>query len=295
MSISQLSKGFFLQMKILALVLILGCGTARAAKTTPQDFDIELQNKVTAEALVSVKLVPNGRIEYGYTIKSSTQSLQDIRRFRLQAKIRITEMDMVAAPGWFVGEGSSVEPVDEGVIDDISWNGEGLATLIKPGRELTGFKVTIESLPGIVDFHVQGHTDKDMAEASALSQEDIDMVGDLQDPWRGNSFRGKTIGPNRVPEVIVLPDLIDRLISLKHQSVFLGWISGPGSDGIVKSLDDKLDAAKASIARGQNKAASNQMSAFINELQAQRGKRLNDNAFFLLKVNAEFVISKLGT
>ncbi len=108
------------------------------------------------------------------------------------------------------------------------------------------------------------------------------------------SATGFTIGPVSPPSLTDPVQLLDFLISLKHQAASLGWIFGPGSSGIVKSLDAKLDAAKASVARGQNKTASNQMNAFINELQAQRGKHFNDNAFFLLKVNAEFIISKLG-
>ena len=86
---------------------------------------------------------------------------------------------------------------------------------------------------------------------------------------------------------------VDRLVAFKHEAVSLKWISGPGSEGIVRSLDAKLDSAKASISRGQNKTAANQLNAFINELQAQRGKAVNDSAFYLLKANAEFIIGKL--
>ncbi|NNN06475.1 MAG: hypothetical protein HKL90_11290 [Elusimicrobia bacterium] len=104
-----------------------------------------------------------------------------------------------------------------------------------------------------------------------------------------------TVGPTQPLSLTDIGQLLDFLASLKHQAVSLGWIYGPGSDGIVQSLDAKLTAAKASAASGDDKTAINQLNAFINELQAQRGKHLNDNAFYLLQANAQFILSKLGS
>lgn len=290
---SDKTKAF--TMRALAIGVMMICVSAQAAKTTPEDFGIELQNKVTAEVLVAARLLPDGRVEYAYSVKSSTLSLQDILRFHLQTQVTVAEAALVAAPGWFVGSAGTKESLEDGSIKEfVSWIGEDIPTLIKPGHSLAGFKLTGKSFPGIQDFQIQGYTDKDMAKMD-LFEEEMDVLSDLQDPFKGNSFKGKTIGPDPVPEVINLAGLVERLIALKHQAASLGWIFGPGSDGIVTSLDAKLDAAKASIARGQNNAASNQLSAFISELNAQRGKKLNDNAFFLLKVNAEFIIGKLGS
>lgn len=283
-------------MRTLTLGVMLICVSAQAAKTTPEDFGIELQNKVTAEVLVSVLSLPDDRLEYTYTVKSSTLSQQDVLRFNVQVKVPVAKTDMTPASGWFVGSAGIERKLDEGSVKTVVlWNGEDISMLIKPGRSLAGFKLMVKSLPGIQDFHMQGYTDKDMAEASGVSEEEMDVLGDLQDEFKNNSFKGKTIGPDPVPEVINLAGLVERLIVLKHQAASLGWIFGPGADGIVKSLDAKLDAAKASVARGQNKTAAGQMNAFINELQAQRSKHLDDNAFFLLKVNAEFIIGKLGS
>ena len=299
MSISTHSKKTkAITIRLLTLGMMLAWVSAQAAKTTPEDFGIELQNKVTAEVLVSIRPLPGGHLEYGYTLKNSALSKQNILNFRVQVKVPVSSAtaEMTAAPGWFLsGRGNSVDrTLDDGSIKTtIGWLGEDIPTLIKPGESLSGFRLIVKSIPGIQDFQVQGYTDKDMAKID-LFEEEMDVLGDLQDAFKGNSFKGKTIGPDPAPEVVNLAELLDRLIFFKHQAAALNWISGPGSDGIVKSLDAKLDAAKAAIARGQNKTAANQLNAFVNELRTRRGKHFSDNAFFLLKINAEFILSKLG-
>ncbi|HEY6201576.1 MAG TPA: hypothetical protein VI056_00900 [Candidatus Limnocylindria bacterium] len=45
---------------------------------------------------------------------------------------------------------------------------------------------------------------------------------------------------------------------------------------IAKSLCAKLDAAAASGARGNTTARANQLSAYRNEVEAQRGKAISD-------------------
>ena len=105
-----------------------------------------------------------------------------------------------------------------------------------------------------------------------------------------DAFKGGTVGPVAVSDTS-LGGLIDRLISLKDSMPGYGWIT---NQGIINSLNVKLNSAKQSILKGNNKAAQNQLNAFINELDAQKGKQVNENAWVLLKANAEYLISKLG-
>ncbi|MCK5560220.1 MAG: hypothetical protein KAJ51_06485, partial [Thermoplasmata archaeon] len=42
------------------------------------------------------------------------------------------------------------------------------------------------------------------------------------------------------------------------------------------SLISKLENAQKSLDKGQDNAAVNQLNAFINEVEAQRGKKLTD-------------------
>ena len=48
------------------------------------------------------------------------------------------------------------------------------------------------------------------------------------------------------------------------------------ANGIENSLISKLNAAKKSLERGKDRAAANQLTAFINEVEAQRGKKIAD-------------------
>jgi hypothetical protein len=65
--------------------------------------------------------------------------------------------------------------------------------------------------------------------------------------------------------------------------------------GIANSLDAKLNAALDSINRGNNKAAVNQLNAFINEVQAQTGKAIAQNQAQQLISSAQSIISALSS
>jgi hypothetical protein len=79
---------------------------------------------------------------------------------------------------------------------------------------------------------------------------------------------------------------IDGLIAAKEHACALGWID---SAGVCNSLDAKLRAAKKSIERGASGTAINQLNAFLNELEAQKGKHVSAAAYELLSVDATFV------
>ena len=70
------------------------------------------------------------------------------------------------------------------------------------------------------------------------------------------------------------------------RALALGWIN---KSGTADSLRSKLDAIKDAIARGQFNAAKNQLEAFINELDSQRGKAINQQAYDLLRADALYL------
>jgi hypothetical protein len=74
----------------------------------------------------------------------------------------------------------------------------------------------------------------------------------------------------------------------------LGWV---GHQGVCRSLLAKLEAAIAALERGGTAAARGQLEAFLAELEAQHGpepgKHVNDSAFWLLRVTAEFLVRNL--
>lgn len=83
---------------------------------------------------------------------------------------------------------------------------------------------------------------------------------------------------------------LDNLIAEKERACDLGWINKPG---ICNNLEAKLNSAKASIERGQLDTALNQLNAFINALNAQKGKAINLQAYELLMADALYVLNQL--
>lgn len=65
------------------------------------------------------------------------------------------------------------------------------------------------------------------------------------------------------------------------------------NDGIMNSLLKKVEAVGASIERGQKKTARNQLNAFVNEVNAQKGKHISDKAVKMLLEDAQYLIGRL--
>jgi hypothetical protein len=83
---------------------------------------------------------------------------------------------------------------------------------------------------------------------------------------------------------------VDTLIACKHRAFDRGWIDDAG---VANSLDQKLENARKLLQQGNNKSAKNVLEAFVNELEAQKGKHVSAEAYALLKPNVAYLISKL--
>jgi hypothetical protein len=87
--------------------------------------------------------------------------------------------------------------------------------------------------------------------------------------------------------------LVERLGHVAAQACSLEWVT---NEGVCRSLQAKTDAAARSIERDAD-AARRQISAFIAELDAQHGpepgKHVNDNAYWLLRINAEYILAQM--
>lgn len=125
-----------------------------------------------------------------------------------------------------------------------------------------------------------------------IPEKELDAMYVFRSYFEGKAT-GITLSALFDPRGKSIADILNYLITQKHQAKDLGWLSGPGVDGLEKSLDAKLNAAKEALGRGQNNAVRNQLNALLNEVEAQKGKVLNNNAYLLLKLNAEYIVTKL--
>ncbi|MEK7287396.1 MAG: hypothetical protein AAB091_02380 [Elusimicrobiota bacterium] len=255
---------------------------------------------------VSAQFSPNGIFTYSYAIVNLPLNTGKIDRVEVDIS-RDTSSVQFGAEG-LINDNSFVESIaNQALLVPIGlrsptnwisglnvdrtagWGAVAVEQEIAPGKMLDGFLIQSRGVPGIRGITL--HPEFAQTPVDEASESDVQRLDAIEKQIKFNTV---TIGPD-APESLEPISLIDRLISLKHQSISLRWIFGPGSKGITNSLDAKLNAAKDSVSRGNNDAAKGQLGAFINEAEAQHGKHLNDNAFFLLKVNAEFIVSKLGS
>ncbi len=100
-------------------------------------------------------------------------------------------------------------------------------------------------------------------------------------------------GKSNVVSFTILPgvtNLLDSLISFTNQSYQKGWID---NGGILNSLIKKLENAKKDLQKNNNNAVKNKLEAYAQELQAQRGKHIKEEAFTVLKYYSDYIISGL--
>ena len=72
--------------------------------------------------------------------------------------------------------------------------------------------------------------------------------------YPANHVLRKTVAPVAPPSSFVPLDFLETLVSYKHQAFDLGWID---NQGIVNSLDAKLDNVKKQLEKGKTKQAIN--------------------------------------
>lgn len=167
--------------------------------------------------------------------------------------------------------------------DEISdkFNGGGMLNLIPGtytieviGVGLTVFEVGIGISRGIISegftrFDFEGVIDKDLT-----SKFQFTYTSDPSKP-AGTATRITTYSS------------LKQDITLSRK---IGWIN---NDGIMNSLLKKVEAIEASMAKGKNDTAKNQLNALINEINAQKGKQIDEKAVKMLLEDAQYIIDQL--
>jgi hypothetical protein len=232
--------------------------------------------KFQATVAASVESSSSG-FKYSYQVTSTSSSQQNI--FEVFIDLNKTSVDGVSPTGWEFAITGGADSTHRGY-----WAQVVIGNDILPGNTRGGFAMKSPFPPAIGPMFLRGN-------APIPSYDDAEGVPDGVFPL--TPYDDAVVIPTLVPSSFTVTGStasIAFLIGLKHQAHALGWIT---SIGIVKSLDAKLDAAQAALARGNKTTAANQLRAFINELEAQRGKKVNENAYYLLNLNADFIIGKL--
>jgi hypothetical protein len=190
----------------------------------------------------------------------------------------------------------------------LGWMGADRILYLEPGATIDSIVMTSHGIPALRSFVISPSYNPKLPYEITLANEDSirrfipepteEEEAAFQRLLDSIKVRGVTIGPTAPPANFIPLFFLDTLISYKHQAFSLGWIK---NQGIVQSLDAKLDNAKRQLQRNNTTAARNTLQAFVNEVEAlwkgeehpYGGKQITSEAYALLKFNAEYLVSKL--
>ena len=169
-----------------------------------------------------------------------------------------------------------------GAVVNDSWlpaNGDSVA----PGESRDGFGLRSPYLPGVRGFIAQPTW-------QACCSRPTPGAPDGEHAAPGAFLvRGFAVGPAVRPEAMSLA-----LVQLDlHQACDpLRWIA---SGTVCGELRSTAERASAALKRGDDQGTKEILRAFLSNLDAQHGpgKPVNDNAYWLLKVNAEYVLAHM--
>lgn len=151
---------------------------------------------------------------------------------------------------------------------------------VASGAARSGFGVRSPYLPGVREFAAIPTVQSCCTKANAQ--------GELPSSFLFK-VRGFTVAPTYAPEKIKV-QVLGKL--LRRACGELGWIEHGRA---CESLRAKLAPASEAEQRGDHKGATGALRAFVAELVAQHGpgKPVNDNAYWLLKANGEYLLAHM--
>jgi FIMAH domain-containing protein len=168
------------------------------------------------------------------------------------------------------------------------WDGTRAALFVRPGGNRDGFRLTGNSIVGICPYVLDVKTIG--IQLPVLERDLPAYFAALPNKIQSSSVAGTTVCPAASPKEFEPRSFLKRLIDDKEQAIQTGWIE---NRGLGISLDAKLNAANAALARGDSRAAVNQLNALLDEVNAQAGKQLSSEAAALLKFNTQYLIGKI--
>jgi hypothetical protein len=270
------------KMKMIMTFVLLCFGVFQADPILSQEVPVP-RNKIVLKIDVRIDDLGN-LLRYSYNLRNDELAEQGLWQFRLIVSKSLNLSELKSPKGW---DGEFGARKDKEYAE-INW-GTGGDFDIFPGASSDGFSFVSKAIPGIITYYAEGYAPPPSFEPGMATDEPIPGYDDLT-PY-GPGIVGKTVGPILPPEPFVAIAFIDIIANYKHQSYDLGWID---NQGIVNSLDAKLDNAKKHLEKGQKTPAINELKAFVNEVEAQKDKHLKSGAYALLKYNAEYLMAKLS-
>jgi hypothetical protein len=278
---------------VLGALSILSPAQADGQDSIPWPAANHLRVAVRARVVAVVR----DTVTLEYTILNDAASAQPAAQFVVRAFMPWYALR--APPLW----GSS-----PGMVQDSAaahWFAIASEALVSPGHALAGFRFAAPGLLDIVPYRVQGDY-----EPPEVEEADARLVQHPPSFWV-NSVGGVTVGLVPPPEDAEAQSLLVRLKMLTDSACSLGWIQGRG---ICRELDAHLDQAGRELQRGRREEARAHLREFVGDLRQRAGRRpedddegrgergnredreqrdaaVNSSAYWLLAVNAEYLLA----
>ena len=215
-----------------------------------------------------VETLADGRQRVSYTLHNGRTSQAPVFEFAVESPVTVAD---ATSPD----PEHIVTAVRDRSGDIASWG--WIAYQLAPGDGATNLTYEATGLPGFVRYRVLPYLETPVAgENGVVIADETDTTGPRFE-GNGREFRlGRTVGIVPVPAGASDEALRDRLGSLLGEACTLGWID---SRGICNSLRVKLRDTKGGL------------RAMQHELDAQRGKHVNEAAYALLYPNVTYLLS----
>jgi len=267
--------------------LIRYIGTTKGGEDTLITLIYEPPTKIDPIINASVAPTSDGRYLYSYRVTNGANAQQKLNQFSLHFGSGVSVESRTPVTSWDNARPKKFLP-EIGFANRWVWRGhQGL----EPTWFIDSCMIVSDGLPSLTESYSQAKRGSWAWPAGGPSQSDLRaQLLRLQIYPNANVLR-RTIGPKAISTPFTPLVFLDTLISYKHQAFEMGWIR---EEGIVTSLDAKLEAARPQIINGRP-SAKQILESFVNELEAlnTQGNQITSEAYALLKFNAEYLISKL--
>lgn len=266
-----------------------------------------------ARVHVSVEIDPHDVFVYRYTIENGAGSTAGIWKMTIDISLPAgaatpSASGLAHGPGHFAEldasgrnpKAAAVVPVGlsapqpgwsttVGADATARWVAVNDTNLILPKQRLAGFSLASHGPPALRRFSLAPHIDPDRVPVTPPGDDpgESDRYRQEFDQYiESRSVVGMTLAPT-APMTVTPDAVLANLASQLVQARSLRWIS---SDATARNFTEKLQAARAAIARRQLESAANILRALRTEVATQSGKTLTSEAVALADLNIQYAL-----
>lgn len=230
------------------------------------------RDALNAKVVAKVDTIGN-RYRYSYIITNQQESLQSLEEFALQ-NLAKQPSKVITPKNWTFHPNIKYKLVSWQVSTFLKQHPKAL---LQPSESDTSFVFESSGLPRPALSYLKGNNGE--------------LNFDIDDLVKNSIFK-TTLSP-WLPDSSISPqDFTDTLKTFRHRACEeLYWVT---NHGVCNSLEVKIRNVKRHIERGQLKQAGNVLRAFLNEVEAQRGKHITEEGYALLYFNGRYLRDQLN-